>query len=172
MVKIADDALLESDSDVLWHDENVPVQPRDRTEEAAFGCAKSRQAVKLEGISAYYLGNDGRCDLVATVEELAPDAGRFDPKKVTRYRVLATGISAVSGPVAEPFPDVEFERAIMAAARKALGGASVVPYDDGIRKVTLRGVGVGRCSARVRVLDGFDSSGDPLFEKVISFCRD
>jgi hypothetical protein len=70
----------------------------------------------------------------------------------------------------EPFPDVEFEKAIMIAAQKAVNGSSVVPYHDAIQPVTLRGTGLGNCAAKVKVLNGFDSDGKTLFERIVNFC--
>lgn len=168
LISFSQEALVDERSQ--WRYEKKTATLRNRAEELAVQAAAVRKQLNEADLAAAYLGNDGKYQLVAVVEGSAAAVDRFAPKKVTRYRILAGRVYAVAGPSMEPFPDAEFEKAVIIAARKAVGGTSVVPYDDGVHAVTLRGSGLGACAATVKVLDGYDSAGATLFETTVDFC--
>ena len=162
-----------SPDEQVWKFEKTPQPPRNSLEELAVKVATNRQTIKTTNLMAGYLGEDGEVRMVVVFEEISRTRDRFAQKKVDRFLVKAGGIHAYLGPSIEPFPDFEFEKAVLIAARNARSeaGFSVLLFEDWYQPVVLKAVLMGECTVEVTAKNGFNPQGDVLCVKQVNLCK-
>lgn len=154
-----------------WKLEAEPQPPRNPKEEQAVKAAKNRQTIKMPDLTYGYLGYVDDDNLVAVIEENRFSPDLFAPKKVERFLVRSGRIRG-SLVTVEPLPDIEFEKAVLNAARGARNESrfNVLLVRNWIKPLTMKASVVGTCTIEVIVIDGFEPYGTVLCEKLVNFC--
>jgi len=160
--------------ELQWKPEKELRLAQDKTEELAVKVVADHQTLTIGKKIIVYVAGDQNEALVAVIENISDDDNTFSPKKVERYLIRSGRIHASMGPSIEPFPDVAFERSVIAAAKNALsdGGLSIMVVLDWSQPVSLKGIPHGRCNVEIvgnKIEAG--GTGDELFRKTINCCR-
>ncbi len=159
-------------TDDPWTVLDTPHPPLGAKEEAVCKAAMSKRSVSTDCVSAIPLVYGNKYVEVVAIEDFKPAKDPMRPKKITSYLVLMGKIAAVSSSVLEPSPDEDYEMTLFKAARGASleSDAAVIIYNRPDRNLTVSGTPNGKCSMKVKVIDGFNSVGDTLSTRFINVC--
>ena len=159
-------------TDDPWTVLDTPHPPLGAREEAVCKAAMSKRSVTTDCVSAIPLVHGNKYAQVLAVEDFKPAKDPMRPKRITSYLVTMGKIAAVSSSVLEPSPDEDYERTLFKAARGASleSDAAVIIYSRPDRNLTVSGTANGKCSMKVKVIDGFNSAGDTLSTRFINVC--
>lgn len=156
-----------------WHQYAKPRPPNGPIENLVVEVAKTLKAGETDDVDVWYLLTDetnGKPVQVVDVVEKTDNSDDYPERTVTRYRVAAGMIVAMSDPANEFYENIEFERAIFKSINMAKSVDRVMIYNDGTKAVSIISHLINMCTAEIKVYKSGVVGGKPVAEKTVVFC--
>jgi len=154
-----------------WHELKAPAAPQTPVEKAAVQASISDASVNDGTITALQLAATPKKQLVVAVVDTPRSTDPASNKQITYYRVAEGNIVAFSETTEGPSLDADFEKTVYRAALATKGGMadSVTIYSRPDQNFTVV-AHPGKCSAEVKVYQGFEKSGEPFSTRGVPIC--